>query len=68
MKNKKSKKVVTLSDLNANSNTEQSFESFVTRNLVGIKLDEVPTKKKRKNEPEEEYGGILSSSFSSKDF
>ncbi len=68
MKKKKGKKNIVESEIPCNGNPELLFESSVTRNMVGVNTDETPRKRKAKNQPEEEYGGILSSSFSSKDF
>lgn len=68
MKKKNSKKKNVRSELPSIDNPELLFESSVTRSLVGVITDETPRKRKGKNQPEEEYGGILSSSFSSKDF
>jgi len=68
MKRKKSKKNVVESELPSNGNPELQFESSVTRNLVGIVPEENKPRKKKIVEPEEEYEGILSSSYSSKDF
>lgn len=68
MKKKIKKDIVSESELPSNGNPELQFESSVTRNLVGILPEENKPRKKKIIEPEEEYGGILSNSFASKDF